>query len=68
MELSAKNQLKGTVKSVKLGDVMAEVAVNVGTVDIVAAITRSSADRLALAEGSSVVAIIKATDVIVATE
>jgi molybdopterin-binding protein len=68
MKLSARNQLKGTVKSVTIGDLMAEVTVNVGTVDIVAAITRASAEALALAEGSSVVAIVKATEVIIAAE
>ena len=37
--LSARNQFKGTVKSVKLGDVMAEVVVAVGSLEIVSAIT-----------------------------
>jgi TOBE domain len=33
--LSARNQFKGTVKSVKLGNVMAEVIVTVGNIEIV---------------------------------
>src|SRR5262249_1472701 len=44
--LSARNQFKGTVKSVKLGEVMAEVVVTVGGLEIVSAITRGSAEHL----------------------
>ena len=39
--LSARNQFAGTVKSVKLGNVMAEVVITVGTIEIVSAITRT---------------------------
>ena len=44
MALSARNQLRGTVKSVKLGTVMAEVIVQVGENEIVSAITRGSGE------------------------
>ena len=40
--LSARNQLQGTVKSVKIGTVMAEVVIAVGEIEIVAAITAGS--------------------------
>ena len=40
MELSARNQLPGKVKSVKLGEVMAEVIVDVAGHEVVSAITR----------------------------
>jgi molybdopterin-binding protein len=63
--LSARNQFKGTVKEVKLGNVMAEVVVAVGNVEVVAAITRGSADRLGLKQGDTVTAIIKSTDVMI---
>jgi molybdopterin-binding protein len=66
--LSARNQLKGTVRSVKLGTVMAEVVVDVGGNEIVSAITRGSAERLGLAEGSAVTVVIKATEVLLATD
>ncbi len=66
MELSARNQLRGTVKSVKHGAVMAEVVVDVNGQEIVAAITNASAERLGLAQGQSVVAVIKATEVMIA--
>jgi molybdopterin-binding protein len=66
--LSARNQLRGTVKSVKLGTVMAEVVVDVGGNEIVSAITRGSAEGLGLSEGTAVTVIIKATEVLVATD
>lgn len=66
--LSARNQLAGTVKSVKLGAVMAEVIVDVAGHEIVAAITRSSAESLDLKVGDKVKAVIKATEVMVAKD
>jgi molybdopterin-binding protein len=63
--LSARNQLPATVKSVKLGNVMAEVVMSVGNVEIVAAITRGSAEALNLQAGDSVKAVIKATEVLI---
>jgi molybdopterin-binding protein len=65
MQISARNQLKGTVKSAKHGAVMSEVVVDVGGQEIAAAITRSSAESLGLASGDRVVAIIKATEVMI---
>ncbi len=65
METSARNQLSGTVRSVSLGAVMAEVEVDVNGATVVAAITKESAERLGLAEGKDIVAIIKATDVMI---
>jgi molybdopterin-binding protein len=65
VEISARNQLLGAVASVTHGAVMSEVVVDVGGQQIVAAITRSSAERLGLREGSEVTVIIKATDVMI---
>ena len=67
MELSARNQLPGTVKSIKLGAVMAEVVIDVNGLEIVAAITRTSAESLGLKEGDQVRAVVKATEVMVGT-
>ena len=47
---------------------MAEIEVNVDGVPVVAVITKESAERLGLAEGSKVSAIIKATDVMIGVE
>jgi molybdopterin-binding protein len=68
MQLSARNQLKGTVTNVTTGTVMAEVVVDVGGQEVVAAITRSSAENLSLREGDDVTVVIKATEVILAKE
>jgi molybdopterin-binding protein len=63
--LSARNQLSGTIKELKIGNVMAEVIITAGGVEIVAAITRDSAERLGLKLGDTVKAVIKATDVMI---
>jgi molybdopterin-binding protein len=67
MNMSARNQLKGTVQSVKSGSVMAEVIVKVNPGEVTAAITDSSRDRLNIKEGDEVSVIIKATEVMIAT-
>lgn len=66
--LSARNQLPGTIRSIKLGNVMAEVVIEVAGVEVVAAITRGSVEALNLKEGDQVRAIIKATEVMVAKD
>ena len=68
MKVSARNQLSGTVNSVKLGNVMAEVVVEVAGSEVVSAITRRSAEDLNLKPGTPVTVIIKATEVMLATE
>lgn len=69
MEISARNSLKGTVKKVVPGAVNTEVTLEVAPgVDVTAIITKSSADRLSLAEGKEAYAVIKASDVILAVD
>lgn len=63
--LSARNQFQGTVKSVKLGEVMAEVVVTVGSREIVSAIARTLAESLRLQPGDTVKAVIKSTEVLI---
>jgi molybdopterin-binding protein len=65
MEISARNQLPGTVKSVTLGGVMSEVVVDVAGYEVVSAITRTSAERLNLQVGDQVTVIIKSTEVMI---
>ncbi|GER85822.1 hypothetical protein KTAU_44560 [Thermogemmatispora aurantia] len=66
LQFSARNRLQATVKAVKLGDVMAEVTVALPDgQELVAAITRTSAETLQLQPGDQVVAIIKSTEVMV---
>lgn len=64
MALSARNQLQGTVKSVVLGAVMAEVVVDVAGGELVSVITRHSAETLDVKAGDTITAVIKATEVL----
>ena len=63
--LSARNQFQGIVKSVKLGNVMAEIVITVGPIEFVSAITRTSAESLNLKVGDEVKAIVKSTEVLI---
>ena len=63
--ISARNQLSGTIKFITLGTVMAEVVMDVGGSEVVAAITRHSVETMGLKEGDQVKAVIKATEVMV---
>ncbi len=66
MALSARNALKGKVKDIKKGQVMAEVVLEVAPgVDVVSVITTSSVDRLKLTVGKEVVVVVKATSVMI---
>ncbi len=66
--ISARNQLQGTIKSVKLGTIMAEVVAQVGQFEIVSAITRASAESMGLTTGDAVRIVVKATEVMVAKD
>ena len=66
MQLSARNQLKGKVTGVELGAVMANVKIEISEPGVITAvITKESAEKLGLAEGDDVAAIIKSTEVII---
>ena len=66
MQLSARNQLKGKIVSVDKGAVMANIKIEVTEPStITAVITKESAEKLGLAEGDDVAAIIKSTEVII---
>jgi molybdate transport system regulatory protein len=66
MRLSARNQLPGTVVSVDHGAVMSTVVIRLsGGDEVVAAITKDSAQALELAVGDQVTAVVKATEVMV---
>jgi len=67
MELSARNQIQGKVKSVESQGLTAEVTVDIGGGNaLVSSITKSSADRLKLKTGDSVTVVIKASEVLIA--
>jgi molybdopterin-binding protein len=63
VKLSTRNQISGQVTGVKLGGIMAEITVDIGGQELVAAITRESAENLELAAGDTVTVLIKATEV-----
>jgi molybdopterin-binding protein len=67
LKLSARNQLQGTVSSINRGEAIANVALDVAGQRLVASITVEAVNELGLSEGSEVIAIIKASDVILAT-
>lgn len=68
MKISARNQLKGTVKEIKNGPVSTEVVIDVNGSEVVSSITTKSADSLNLSVGDEVVAIIKASNIMVGKE
>jgi molybdopterin-binding protein len=65
MKLSARNQLKGKVVEVHKGQTTAHVRIDIGGAVVTASITNEAVDELALAVGQEVVAVIKASDVMV---
>lgn len=66
MELSARNNLRGTVKSIQMDGITAEVVIDLGHgLEIVSVITRGSVERLGLKVGDAATAVIKSTEVMI---
>lgn len=68
MPLSARNQISGTVTRITEGEATANVEVDASGQRLVASITVEAARELGLTEGKEVTAIIKASDVLLATD
>jgi molybdate transport system regulatory protein len=69
MRFSTRNQLPGTVVSVRLGEAMAVVRIQLDQGGILtSSITRDAVEDLALAEGSKVTALVKSTEVSLAVD
>jgi molybdopterin-binding protein len=68
MQLSARNQIPARVTSINAGEAIANVELDAGGTRLVASITVEAVKQLGLAEGSQVIAVIKASDVIVAVD
>ncbi len=67
MKISARNQLKGKIVEVKKGQTTAHVRIDVGNgVVITSSITNEAVDDLGLKVGDAALAVIKASDVMVA--
>ena len=67
MKLSARNQIQARVASINNGEAIANVELDAGGTRLVASITVEAVQALGLSEGSEVTAVIKASDVILAT-
>jgi molybdate transport system regulatory protein len=65
LKLSARNQPKGKVREIIKGSVNSEVKVVINTAVITATITNESVEELGIKEGTEVLAVIKASDIIV---
>ena len=67
MKLSARNQIKGRIAELKKGQTTAHVRIDIGNgVTITSSITNEAVDDLGLKSGDQVIAVIKASDVMVA--
>lgn len=65
MKLSARNQLQGVIKSINHGPVSTEIVVDVNGSEVVSSITTDSAKSLDLKVGDRVIAVIKASSVMI---
>ncbi|WP_374686483.1 molybdopterin-binding protein [Promineifilum sp.] len=69
MKLSARNVIKGRVKTVTPGAVNVEVVIEIAPgVEVVSIITKASAESLALAPGKEAYAVVKASSVMIAVD
>jgi len=67
MKLSARNQIKGRIIDIRKGATTAHVKIDIGNgVTVTSSITNEAVDELALAVGDEAIAVIKASDVMVA--
>ena len=68
LDISARNRLRGTIARVHTDGLMAEVTLRIGDQELVAMITRSSAERLRLRVGDEALALVKSTEVMIGRE
>ncbi len=68
MRISARNQLRATVIEVSRGASIANVELDVGGQRVVASITVEAVDELGITPGADVTAVIKASDIMIATK
>lgn len=69
MKLSARNQIKGTILTVRKGATTAHVVVRIGNDQtMTASITNEAVDELGLKEGQPATVVVKASDVMIAVD
>ena len=66
--ISGRNQLRGIVEEVRVDGLLAQVRLRIGDQRLTAVITRDAADELKLKRGAAALAIVKATEVMIARE
>ncbi len=65
MKISGQNKISGEILAIKKGDIECQITLKAGEFRIVSVITRDSAEEMGLAPGDQVVALIKATEVMI---
>jgi molybdopterin-binding protein len=65
MSISARNQLRGKITEITLGDIMAHVVVRIGKNLVESVITRRSAEEMQLKKGDTVTVVVKSTEVMI---
>lgn len=68
MKISARNRLKGKIVEVKKGATTAHVRLDIGGTVVTASITNEAVDELSLMVGKEAIAVVKASDVMIATD
>lgn len=65
MKISGQNKITGEILAIKKGDIECQITLKAGEFRIVSVITRDSAEEMGLVPGDQVVALIKATEVMI---
>jgi molybdopterin-binding protein len=65
VKISGQNKLPGEIIAIRKGDVECQVTIKVGEQRVVSVITRDSAEEMGLTIGDQVVALIKASEVMI---
>lgn len=65
MKISGQNKIAGEILAIKKGEIECQITLKAGEFRIVSVITRDSAEEMGLAPGDHVVALIKATEVMI---
>jgi len=68
MKISARNRLKGKIVEVRKGATTAHVRLDIGGTVVTASITNEAVDELGLSVGKEAIAVVKASDVMIATD
>jgi molybdopterin-binding protein len=68
VSISGRNQLRGYVDEVRIEGLLAQVRLRIGDQTLTAVITRDAVDELKLRRGEDALAIVKATEVMIARQ